>query len=115
MTTSTSSKKHKGKKGTFIEEGTITHEGRAFTSGGAHIGTHKTTGKMGGVLYAFPKENKVGSWDGKLKLPAHFGKEYRDNFGGTRQTVYFKYQGKEFVGIWFKSQGDIVRVKEIKG
>jgi hypothetical protein len=102
-------------KGTFSEEGTFEHEGRAFTSGGAYIGKHKVTGKLGGLLYAFEKEGKVGSWDGKLKIPARFGKEYRDNFGGTRQTVYFTYQGKQFMGVFFKSQGDIVRVREIKG
>ena len=113
MSVSFESKTHKGKEGTFFEEGTLVHEGKKFTSGGSHIGINKKTGKMGGILYAYEKEKKVGTWDGKQKYPATFARGYRDNFGGTRQTVYFKINGKTFTGTYFKSQGDIVRFREV--
>jgi len=111
---SSSSKITKGKSGQIYEEGTVTFRGKTFTSGGAFMGVNKKTGKMGGLLYAYPRERSVGTWDGTIKIPAKFTRIYRDNFGGLRQTVYFTYQGKRFIGTWFKSQGDIVRVKEIK-
>jgi hypothetical protein len=67
---------------------------------------------MGGVLYAYPKEGKVGNWRGTWKTPAEFGTEYRGSMGDTRQNVKVKIGKKEFYGTYFKSCGDLVRIKE---
>jgi len=108
------SKIHKGDKGTHVEIGTMEFEGKKFTSGGSSLGRHKETGRLGGILYAYPKESKVGTWNGKEKYPAEFGNEWRGNMGDVRQQVSFTMNGKKFSGIYFKSGSDIVRVKEKK-
>lgn len=98
----------------FIENNcVIKHEGKSYKSGGSFIGKSKG-GKMGGVMYAYPKANKVGTWDGKRKFDAFFGNEWISNMRDIRQSVYFSYEGKKFYGIYYKSNSDIVRVREIK-
>jgi hypothetical protein len=69
---------------------------------------------LGGILYAFPKTGEVGTWDGRKKVKAKFGKEWMSNMGDLRQAVKFNWKNKNFVGTYFKSGSDVVRVKEIK-
>lgn len=104
----------KKKESGSIEKGTIfRYKGQAFHSGGAFIGKTRK-GIRVGILYAYPKESKVGDWKGRWKVPATFGNEWRSSFGDKRQNVKFKIGKKNFSGIYFKSNSDIVRVKEIK-
>lgn len=99
----------------FIEKDCIFEmDGKSFESGGSWLLVNKKTGLLGGILYAFQKENKIGSWNGKLKINAVFGNEWYSNFGDKRQTVKFEYKGKKFTGTYYKSAGDLVRVKEVK-
>lgn len=91
----------------------IEHEGRKFESGGAFIGIDKN-GKHGGIVYAYEKESKIGNWHGNIKLNARFCREYRSNMGDKRQSVYFKWNGISFYGIYFKQNSEIIRCKEIK-
>lgn len=86
---------------------------QAFTSGGAWVGKHKGTGRLGGLLYAYQKESKVGDWHGRKKVPAYFGREWRSNMGDTRQVVSFQLYGRPCTGIYYKSGGDIVRFREV--
>jgi hypothetical protein len=98
----------------FVErECTIKSDGKTFTSGGAWLLKRKDTGKFEGRLYAFEKEGKIGNWKGDWKVPATFGKEWRGSMGDLRQTVTAKIDDKKFSGIYFKSAGDIVRLKEV--
>ena len=99
----------------FIEQKCcIEYEGHKFCSGGSYLGIRKDTGKMEGILYGDYKTEQVSSWDGTLKIPAIYGKEYRNNFGGLCCSVYFQYQGRYFYGRWLgKEWSQIVRVKEI--
>ena len=113
MVLKSKSKFHKGKGKQFYEESTIVHEGKKFTSGGSFIGKSKE-GKLGGILYAYPDENKVGSWDKSVTYPAEFDTEWMSNMGDVRQTVRFKIGDKKFVGTYYKSGSDIVRFKEVK-
>jgi len=108
------SKVKKGKGLQFYEEGSIVHKGKKFTSTGAFLGKHKKTGLLGGILYAFPKEGKVGDWAGKKKYNAKFGKEWASSFGDIRQSVKVRIGDKEFTGTYFKSGSDIVRIREKK-
>ena len=100
---------------TFVEQDcTFRHEGQSFSANGAWIGRHKVTGKLGGILYAFPKESKVGTWNGSKKVSATFAREWRSCFGDTRQAVYFTWDDVPFSGVYFKSGSDIVRAREVK-
>ena len=99
---------------TFVEtDCTVKFNEQSFTSGGAFIGRRKDNGKLGGILYAYEQQNMVGDWHGQTKVLARFGNEWHSNFGDTRQSVYFTWQGIPFYGIYYKSGGDIVRVREI--
>ena len=102
------------RKACFVEtDASMKILGRKFTSGGAFIAKRRDTGKLGGILYAYPNDNAVGSWDGKMKIPANFDREYYSNMGDKRQTIRFYHDGKRFIGTWFKDRSDVVRVKEI--
>jgi hypothetical protein len=96
----------------FYEEGTLRFAGKDFTSGGSYLGKDKKTGKLGGVLYANEKGGYVNSWDGKFKIPAHFGYEYQSNMGDVRQHVDFKIGNHDFTGTYYKSGSNIVRFRE---
>ncbi len=91
---------------------TIELDGRKFTSGGAFIGQDKN-GRLGGQLYAFESDNQVGNWDGSIKINARFCTKWQSNFGDYRQSVYFEYQGVSFYGIYYKTNSDIVRCRQI--
>ena len=102
---------------TCIERGcTITGpDDQVFESGGAWIGKHKGTGQLGGVMYAYEKERKVGDWHGVKKVPATFGREWRSNMGDMRQVVSFSLYGHPCTGIYYKSGSDIVRFRVCVG
>lgn len=103
-----------GKHEDFVEtEATITHKGHKFTSGGSYLLKNKKTKKLSGILYAYPNESKVGTWDGKVKFPARFEKEYHGNMGDLRQVVHADIKGKKFVGTYYKQNSDIVRVQQV--
>jgi hypothetical protein len=89
-------------------------QGITFTSDGAFILRNTKTNKLGGVLYAYPKENKVGNWNGSIKVRAYFAREWYSNIGDKRQSVYFTYEGIYFYGVYYKSNSDIVRIKQIE-
>ena len=91
-----------------------------FCAGGSWLCVNAKTGKMQGIMYASNNADEngnayVSSWDGSIKIRAIYGnKEWRDNFGGLRQNVYFRYQDKYFWGKWYgKEWSDIVRCQEI--
>jgi hypothetical protein len=100
----------------FVEQKCcITFEGKTFCSGGSWLCTNAKTGKMHGILYESEKTGEVISWDGSIRIPAFYGtKEWRDNFGGKRSHVWFKYAGRYFIGHWYgKEWSQIVRCYEI--
>jgi hypothetical protein len=104
------------KKIPFVERKCVVKFGkRRFESDGAFIGKHKKTKMLGGVLYAYEKEGKVGNWKGTWKIPATFGDEWISNMGDKRQNVDFQIGRKKFHGTYFKSHGDIVRIRQLKG
>ena len=80
---------------------------------GAWILEHRDNGLFAGMLYAYPKESKVGSWDGSLKIPALFLNEWYSNMGDKRQLVHFEYQRRRFSGTYYKSNSDLVRIREL--
>jgi len=99
----------------FIDQScSINLQGMTFTSDGAFILRNIKTNKLGGILYAYPKENKVGNWDGTIKVSAYFGREWYSNMGEKRQAVYFTYNKISFYGVYYKTNSDIVRVRQIK-
>lgn len=115
----------------FVENNCkIDFGGREFSAGGSWMLRRKDTGKMEALLYISKKEEVyidttghnwgkvtrlyLGSWDGSLKVQvAYRGSEYRSNFGDIRQSVWFRWNGLYFHGIWYKSGSDIVRARQI--
>lgn len=84
----------------FVEtDCTIEFQGKKFTSGGSFIGKRIDNNKYEGIVYAEPETNEVTSWDGKLRIPAHFGKPFINNFGCKMQSVWFTYHGIRFYGL----------------
>lgn len=94
-------------------ECTIEFEGKKFTSGGAFIGKDKN-GKYGGLLYADEKTKQVSNWDGSIKINAYFGREWQNNMGDVRQSIWFTYKGIKFYGLYYKTNSDIVRCQQVK-
>ena len=100
---------------------TFSFQGKTFESGGSFIGLNPKTGKHGGIVYAYEKDGQVGNWHGDVKVRATFGKEWRSKlvtpqatYRSVRQSVYFTWNGINFYGVYCKSNGDIIRVREIK-
>lgn len=104
--------------GTFCEpECVIEHEGQQYAAGGAWIGRHRETGRLGGLLYASRTDGRpthVASWGGEVRVPARFLREWRSNLGDLRQAVYFELEGRPFYGVWHnKEWSDVVRCREL--
>lgn len=112
--------------GTFIEQKCcIEHEGKKFCSGGSYLCQRADNGKYVGILYGswnttgtgtwgIPIRGELSSWDGTLKIPAIYGREYRNNFGAKCRYVWFTYMDRKFVGRWDGIEySQIVRVKEL--
>lgn len=99
----------------FIEQKCcIEFNGQKFCSGGSWLCVNAKTGKLEGFLYSTSNEKEVTSWDGSLRIPATYGKEYRNNFGALCQSIWFKYQDHYFYGrLLGKEWSQIVRCKEI--
>lgn len=105
----------KGREYGYIErDAKIKLMGKEFESGGAFFAKRRKDNLMGGIVYAYPKEGKIGNWIGTWKVPAHFGHEWLSNMGDTRQNITFHVGNKGFTGTYFKSGSEIIRVKELK-
>lgn len=112
--------------GAFIENKCcIEFEGKKFCSGGSWLCQRTDNGKYAGILYGSwnitgginygdPLRGELTSWDGSVKIPAIYGREYRNNFGARCRYVWFKYMNRFFVGRWDGIDwSQIVRVREI--
>lgn len=116
----------------FIESDCVLNfNGCEFSSGGAYLLKRKETGKLEGLLYMYQEKTSepytdkygrkygasyryyVGTWDGSQKVNAITGKEWLSNFGDKRQSIWFSWNGLYFYGIWYKSNSDIVRCRQI--
>lgn len=102
-----------------FEIGTITIDDKSFTNYGSVL--QDKNGLLCGIFYAYPKENKIGSWDGSFKHPANYMQEWRSAFidyhgsNQVNQLIKFTIGNKLFRGMWYnKNWSDIVRVKEIR-
>lgn len=63
-------------------------------------------------LYIDEPNRLATTWTGKRLGSVQFGREWRDNFGGTRQSVWIKaINGKTYQGTYYKSSGNYARVK----
>jgi hypothetical protein len=99
----------------FVErDATIYHDGKAFASGGAWLLERKDNGKLAGILYNLGN-GELGTWDGSIKVKAHFGRVFSTNFGTRAQYAWFTWQGRKMIGRngsidW----QDIFRVHEVK-
>jgi hypothetical protein len=66
-------------------------------------------------LYIREKENEAVTWMGDFLGTAYLGNEYRDNFGGKRQSVTINaINGKTYYGTYYKSSGNYARIKQAK-
>jgi hypothetical protein len=106
----------------FIETDCIfKHEGKSFESGGSFLAINKKTGKLGGILYEYENEGKIGSWHGDIKIPAKFGYKFDSNFRDCqgfpvqRRYCWFTYHGKRFIGINYNIHWQsCISVRELK-
>ena len=115
----TSSEIVKDEKGNFIEDkACIEIMGKKFCSGGSYLLTRKDNGKKQGIFYAYPRKDgtglEVGTWDGSQKVRAIRGDSWCSNMGDERQSVWFTWDGVKLYGVWFKTNSDIIRAREIK-
>lgn len=63
-------------------------------------------------LYVSEKTNLATCFTGLELGKVSFGREWRDNFGGTRRAVTIKaVNGRRYVGTFFKSSGDFARIR----
>lgn len=70
--------------------------------------THKPTFGFGSFV-----SDAATTWTGTPLGNVRFGREWRDNFGGTRQAVtVYGNNGVHYVGTYFKSAGDYARVRK---
>lgn len=101
--------------GAFIEQKCcIKFEDKKFCFGGSYLCQRADNGKYQGLLYGSWGKQELSSWDGTLKIPAIYGREYRNNFGAKCRYVWFKYMNRYFVGRWDGIEwSQIVRVREI--
>lgn len=66
----------------------------------------------------FPYEKPVWeaiTWIGQKLGNVRYGQEYRDNFGGVRQSItVYGNNGVRYYGTYYKSSGDYAQIKRIK-
>lgn len=109
----------------MIEKSNIIHEGKTFEGMGSFLMPNSENGRLEGILYHLGDLKKlnqyrdtslgsVGSWDSSFKVKAYYLNSWISNFGDERQSVYFMIKGKPFYGIYYKTNSDIIRVKELK-
>jgi hypothetical protein len=58
---------------------TIKVNGHSFTANGSFLVPDKK-GKLHGILYAYDKESKIGTWDGSIKIGAEYLHEWKNGF-----------------------------------
>lgn len=115
----------------MIEKADLIHNKITFEGLGSYLIPNKE-GILMGIMYRLDKINPthslikingnwknqskgfIGSWNGELKIKAYYFNEWISNFGDTRQSVYFILKNKAFHGIYYKTNSDIIRVKELK-
>ena len=108
----------------MIEKSDILLEGKVFEGMGSYIMPNQK-GMLEGILYQTGEIKKlsqysnmnigfVGSWDGTFKVKAYYLNSWISNFGDERQAVYFMIKDKPFYGIYYKTNSDIVRIRELK-
>lgn len=102
--------------GGFFEVGVMKHEGKEYSSGGSMMWKDPKTGKWRAVMY-HRDDGTVGTWDGKKRYRAKYGMPYKVPAYGwpsERVQVWVVINGILFQGTWFKSSGDIIRLREMK-
>lgn len=81
----------------------------------------KDVAKQTGKLFAYYTKTKdtgycIATWAGWcLSGPVSKGLEYRSNFGDMRVPVWFSIDGEQWQGTYYKSAGDYVRARRVKG
>lgn len=66
-------------------------------------------------LYINVTAKLATTWTGERLGRVEFGREYRDNFGGTRVPITMRADnGRLYYGTYFKSAGDYARVRLAK-
>ena len=66
------------------------------------------------MLYIRESDKTAITWVGNKLGNVFFGTEFRDNFGGTRQSIdIIGVNGVKYHGWYFKSSGDYARIKSI--
>ena len=99
----------------FIEQDcTIELDGKKFSSGGSWLMKRKDNSKYEGIMYAGPSTNEVTSWNGTLRIKAHYGKVFQGNMS-KRQYCWFTHEGHKFIGINYSvNNQECITIKEIK-
>jgi hypothetical protein len=67
-----------------------------------------------GTLYLYRKLNGdfVGTWAKKFLTKLYDVKEFKGPRGDRRMTFRFKWRGRDFSGVWYEKDEDVVHVKE---
>ena len=66
-------------------------------------------------LYINVKTRQATTWTGAILGSVGFGRVWRDNFGGTRQSItVYGTNGRTYHGTYYKSSGDYARIKAAK-
>jgi hypothetical protein len=110
----------------FYESGTIVHEGKSFTSGGAALWLDNA-GKYRAVLYVskasdYPgttRQNYVAkTWDSSEQSTyCHVSQYWRNAqwwYAGKRRQVTVCFRGVWLTGTWCQDSQDFVRLRQCK-
>lgn len=66
-------------------------------------------------LYVKESERIATTWAGEKLGAVLFGREWRDNFGGVRQSIdVIAVNGQRYYGTYYKSAGDYARIRAYK-
>ncbi len=66
-------------------------------------------------IYINDKERIATTWTGDFLGHVSFGNEYKDNFGGKRQSIWIVTANRvKYYGTYFKSSGDYARITKRK-
>jgi hypothetical protein len=62
-----------------------------------------------------PYQEYVTNWPGTLSIHVHYSKTGRHNMAGTRTTVWFKFEGTDWMGIHYGNDSEICYCRRLKG
>ena len=70
--------------------------------------------RQDGRIVLYLHRGKVTNWPGSLSLPVNYQRQGRHNIAGSRQDVWFEFEGNKWHGTQYGEGSEICRCQQVK-